>query len=207
MRMGTQEGEFEAFVQRHWSGLLTFAAVVAGDRRAGEDLLQSALTNTYRRWPRVRGHNPLAYVRRAIVNGRVSAWRRHRGVEHPSAAPPEVPEVRDAAAAVDLRLTVAWALGRLPERQRAVLVLRYLFDLPDAEVGEILGVATATVRSQAARAIARLRELSQGGLLGELPPQPTEHLPPAARKPAHQGPTVVHPIGPAPPRRSHATDH
>jgi DNA-directed RNA polymerase specialized sigma24 family protein len=68
--------------------------------------------------------------------------------------------VPDAAAAVDLRLTVAWALGRLPERQRAVLVLRYLFDLPDAEVGEILGVATATVRSQAARAIARLRELS-----------------------------------------------
>jgi RNA polymerase sigma factor (sigma-70 family) len=113
------------------------------------------------------GHNPLAYVRRAIVNGRVSAWRRHRGAEHPSAAPPEVPDVRDAAAAVDLRLTVAWALGRLPERQRAVLVLRYLFDLPDAEVGEILGVATATVRSQAARAIARLRELSEGGLLGE----------------------------------------
>jgi RNA polymerase sigma-70 factor (sigma-E family) len=206
MRMGTQEGEFEAFVQRHWSGLLTFAAMVAGDRRAGEDLLQSALTNTYRHWPRVRGHNPLAYVRRAIVNGRVSAWRRHRGVEQPSAAPPEVPDVRDAAAAVDLRLTVAWALGRLPERQRAVLVLRYLFDLPDAEVGEILGVATATVRSQAARAIARLRELSEGGPLGEPPLQPTERLPPAALQPAYQGPTTVHPIGPASLRRSHVTD-
>jgi RNA polymerase sigma-70 factor (sigma-E family) len=206
MRMGTQEGEFEEFVQRHWSGLLTFAAVVAGDRRAGEDLLQSALTSTYRHWPRVRGQNPLAYVRRAIVNGRISAWRRHRGVEHPSATPPEVPDVRDAASAVDLRLTVAWALGRLPERQRAVLVLRYLFDLPDAEVGEILGVATAAVRSQAARAIARLRELSEGGLLGEPPPQSTERLPPAALNPAYQGPTTVHPIGPASPRRSHVTD-
>jgi RNA polymerase sigma-70 factor (sigma-E family) len=197
--MGTQEGEFEAFVQRHWSGLLTFAAVVAGDRRAGEDL-QSALTSTYRHWPRVRGQNPLAYVRRAIVNERISAWRRHRGVEHPSAAPPEVPDVRDAAAAVDLRLTVAWALGRLPERQRAVLVLRYLFDLPDAEVGEILGVATATVRSQAARAIARLRELSGGGLLGEPPPRPTKRLPPAALNPAYQGPTTVQPIGPSSPK-------
>jgi Sigma-70, region 4 len=115
--------------------------------------------------------------------------------------------VPDAAAAVDLRLTVAWALGRLPERQRAVQVLRYLFDLPDAEVGEILGVATATVRTQAARAIARLRELSGGGLLGDIPPQPTERPPPAALEPAHQGPTTVHPIGPAPQRRSHDTDH
>lgn len=108
--------------------------------------------------------------------------------------------MRDDAAAVDLRLTVAWALGRLPERQRAVLVLRYLFDLPDAEVGEVLGVRAATVRSQAARAIARLRELSGRGLLGEPPPQPTERPPPAALNPACQGPTAVHPIGPAPPK-------
>jgi hypothetical protein len=101
--------------------------------------------------------------------------------------------VRDDAAAVDLRLTVAWALGRLPERQRAVLVLRYLFDLPDAEV--VRSWASGRQQSEARpRAIARLRELSGRGLLGEPPPQPTE------LNPACQGPTAVHPIGPAPPK-------
>ena len=192
--MGNHAAEFEAFVQQHWSGLLSFAAVLTNDRQAGEDLLQSALTSTYRHWPRVRSRNPLAYVRKAIVNQRVSVWRRYQGAEHLSAAPPEQPATSDAVLAVDLRLTVARALRRLPERQRAVLVLRYLLDLPDAEIGDVLGIRPATVRSQTAHAIARLRELSQGGVLGE-PPQPTQRLPTTPQQPTGPGPAADRPIG------------
>jgi len=54
---------------------------------------------------------------------------------------------------------VAAGLRRLGPRQRAVLVMRYFDDLPDAEIATILGCGPGTVRSQAARALARLREL------------------------------------------------
>ncbi len=51
-----------------------------------------------------------------------------------------------------------WAeLQELPRKMRAVLVLRYYEDLPDAEIARILGVSRGTVRSQAARALDKLR--------------------------------------------------
>ena len=49
-------------------------------------------------------------------------------------------------------------LAKLPRKQRAVLVLRYYEDLPDAEIADLLGVAASTVRSNATRALATLRE-------------------------------------------------
>ncbi len=53
-------------------------------------------------------------------------------------------------------------LARLPKRMRAVVVLRYYDDLPDQEIAAILGCSTGTVRSQASRALAKLR--SDGAL-------------------------------------------
>jgi RNA polymerase sigma factor (sigma-70 family) len=50
-------------------------------------------------------------------------------------------------------------LRRLAPKYRAVLVLRYFEDLPDAEIAEILRCRPATVRSQANRALTRLRTL------------------------------------------------
>jgi RNA polymerase sigma factor (sigma-70 family) len=50
----------------------------------------------------------------------------------------------------------------LPERQRAVLVLRYYEDLPDREIARHLGCAQVTVRSQAKRALTKLREVIEG---------------------------------------------
>jgi RNA polymerase sigma factor (sigma-70 family) len=49
------------------------------------------------------------------------------------------------------------ALARLPRRMRAVVVLRYWDDLPETEVADLLGCSVGTVKSQAARALAKLR--------------------------------------------------
>ena len=72
---------------------------------------------------------------------------------------PEVAAPRDDTATVDLNLALRHALARLAPKHRAVLVLRYFEDRPDSEIAEILNCAESTVRSQAARALARLRVL------------------------------------------------
>ncbi|WP_067830762.1 SigE family RNA polymerase sigma factor [Actinomadura kijaniata] len=150
-------GAFEEFVEHRLAALFRYACVLTGDRHDAEDLVQEALARTGAAWWRVRRrHDPEGYVRTAMVR----IWanrRRRRGREHLTADPPERP-VEDAGldrvtgdAAFDA------ALAGLPPRMRAVLVLRYLDQLPDAEIAAVLGCSAGTVRSQAARALAKLR--------------------------------------------------
>src|SRR5213078_637537 len=100
-----------------------------------------------------------AYVRTAMYHEQVSRWRgpRHRR-ETVSADLPE-PAAHDDTGHADLRVSMESALMALPARSRAVLVLRYYEDLPEAEVARILGCPLGTVRSRTARALARLRAL------------------------------------------------
>lgn len=147
--------DFEEFVREHWSALMTIGVAISGSRAEAEDLVQTALANTYPRWRRIRRPEALAYLRRSILNAHISSWRRHRGSELTVAEPPE--PVPSADNGVDERLTLLPMLRDLPVRQRAVLVLRYLCDLSDAEIAATLRISTGTVRSQAARALTTLR--------------------------------------------------
>ena len=74
-----------------------------------------------------------------------------------AASPPEQPEPADAFAAADLRQTLQVALGALGARQRAVVVLRFFEDLTETQVADALGCSVGTVKSQSAKALARLR--------------------------------------------------
>ena len=67
----------------------------------------------------------------------------------------------DPLSALDARDELFQALGQLPPRQRAVLVLRYFNDLTEAQVAEVLGCSPGTVKSSASRGLARLREALQ----------------------------------------------
>lgn len=148
--------DFEQFVRTHWSVLMSIGVAVSGSRAEAEDLVQTALAGAFPRWRRLRHDQALAYLRRCIVNAHVSRWRRHRGGELSVAEPPEViGETFDHG--VDERLSLLPVLRTLPTRQRAVLVLRYLCDLPDAEIAATLDISAGTVRSQAARGLATLR--------------------------------------------------
>lgn len=162
----SEEDAFTRFVAEAGGRLARSAYLLAGgDRAAGEDLVQGALERTYRHWPRVvRAGGAEAYVRRALVNAAINR-RRGRFREEPLEAigldggPADATDVGLAWAHRD---EILRALRTLPPRQRAVVVLRYLDDLSEAETAAVLGCAVGSVKSQASRGLARLREQMSG---------------------------------------------
>jgi len=151
--------QFEEFMTSRWAGLVRLAFGLTGDRWLAEDLAQTALASAYASWWRVRrADDPDAYVRRILINASKSRWRRRRVADQPSAPQDEVPDpAADPAVMIGDRSALLSALGALPPRQRAVVVLRYWEDLSDAQAAAMLGCSASTVRSQAARALAKLR--------------------------------------------------
>lgn len=152
--------EFEDFVTSRAEALLRFAVACCGDRGRAEDLVQAALIKAYPRWSRVsRMGYPEAYLRTIIVRDHLHWGRRRSSAELPAElADEDLPRDADIAQRHADRDAVWRLLQRLPPRQRAVLVLRYYEDLPDTEIARTLGCRESTVRSQAARALAFLRD-------------------------------------------------
>jgi RNA polymerase sigma-70 factor (sigma-E family) len=148
---------FEEFVAGRGQALQRFGYALTGDWALAEDLLQTALARAYPRWPRIRRDDPEAYVRKIMVNTWSSWWRRRWRGEVPSGQLPDSAGP-DNYASIDSRQALRAALSKLPPRQRAVVVLRYHQDLSEAQVAELLGVTVGTVKSQAAKALAALRE-------------------------------------------------
>lgn len=147
--------DFSEFVAARGAALQRTAFLLTGDWGRAEDLLQSVLVKTLRHWPRVSAGSPEAYVRAALARTAVSSWRRRWHGEIPSAALPE--GTSDRWSEVDRRRVIFDALRELPARQRAVIVLRFYEDLTEAAVADALGVSVGTVKSQTAKALARLR--------------------------------------------------
>jgi RNA polymerase sigma-70 factor (sigma-E family) len=141
---------FAARVQRFRRVAFAFC----GDWHAAEDLVQAMFVQLYRRWRRVRPDTVDAYARRILLN-LFLAGRRTSGREYVTSVVPEreSPPGRDTP----VRLDVERALADLTPRQRAMVVLRFLEDLPVAEVASLLGVAEGTVKSQTARGVEALR--------------------------------------------------
>jgi RNA polymerase sigma-70 factor (sigma-E family) len=174
MPRSSRDAEFSAFVRTHRTELLRSACLLtAGDTHLAEDLVQIALAKLYVAWPKVfRTGTAVPYVRRIIINAHIDEtrrprWRRERSVPEP----PDLPDLAagswpggdDAfigAAGVDGD-AVRIALGALPPRMRAAVVLRHWLDLSVEESAELLGCSEGTVKSQTAKAMARLRSLLQ----------------------------------------------
>src|SRR6185312_14937743 len=120
--------DFRQFVTMRYADLLRLAYALTGSAHDAEDLLQGSLAKVMRRWSRV--DDPMAYLRRVMINQRTSGWRRLRRREVVTADPPDR-TVADGADAVTERQTVLAALRSLPPRMRAVVALRYVADLSE----------------------------------------------------------------------------
>jgi RNA polymerase sigma-70 factor (sigma-E family) len=154
--MAGADEEFAEFARASYQGLRHAAYLLTGDRHAAEDAVQTALVRTYAAWSRVRRDDAYAYTRKVLVNHVTDRWRR-RLREYPTGDLPDYPGSPDLADQVALRQWVTGALAALTVRERAVVVLRYLFDLPEAAVARDLGITVGTVKSTSSRALAKLR--------------------------------------------------
>ena len=148
--------DFAAFVASRSPQLARTAFLLTRDQGNAEDLLQTALAKSWIAWPRIVG-DPERYVRKVLVNTYATWWRRKWNMEAPAAALPETVAQTDVAGVVAERDLLWHALGRLPKRQRAVIVLRFYEDLSIDEAAELLGCSAGTVKSQTSKALATLR--------------------------------------------------
>ena len=164
MKPGETDAEFVEFVRARQQQLIRAARLFCGDHHAAEDLVQEALVKLASRWESVRDGSPDAYVRRILYRDAVSRWRRW-GREVPYAAAPGERDLFERSAGPDRiddwveGAEVRSALGQLPPRQRAVIVLRYFEDLSEVDIAAALGVSPGTVKSQASKALVTLRQI------------------------------------------------
>ena len=140
----------------HFDDLARTLTVALGDRSAAEEAAQEALTRALRRWRHVRAlDRPAAWLYVVAMNHVRDGWRRdHRE--------PRWDAELDASAAdpsggVTTTLSVREAITTLPARQREAVVLRYLADLPLADVAEAMGCAVGTVKATLHQALGSLR--------------------------------------------------
>ena len=162
--------EYDAYVAARWSRLLRVAYLLTADWSAAEDVVQNALVKAWFAWRRIAG-DPDPYVRRIIVTTFLSQRRRRWRAEVPVDKVPDHPGAGDATAGLADRDALWRAVCRLPAQQRAVIVLRYVEDLSEDQIAATLGVRAGTVKSQASKALTKLRldpglradELTTGG--------------------------------------------
>lgn len=137
------------------------AVLLLGDRAAAEEAVQEAFASLYRAGPRLRVRDDAAapgYVYRSVVN-ECRAQLRRREVAGRRGGSPAVVDAPGADAAVlagEARAAVFEALGRLPQRQRECVVLRWYGDLSERAIAEALGISGGSVKTHLHRGLAAL---------------------------------------------------
>lgn len=161
------DAEFSDFMHGRWTQLVRLGYGLTGDLQLSEDLAQTAFAKAYASWGRVRrADNQDAYLRRIVVNANRSRFRKVRVGEVLTEAVPDLVFAGDGADQRDDRDALVAALLELPYGQRAAVVLRYWLDLSETETAAVLGWSVGNVKSQASRALAKLRAnpvLLEGG--------------------------------------------
>jgi len=148
------DAEFDEFVVAAWPRLRWSAYMLTGDGHLAEDLTQTALVKTYAVWARVRREDAFGYTRKILVNANIDRLRRRHLTEIPGVVEERTDHQHDE---VENRDELVRLLSRLTDRERTVLVLRYYFDLSEADVAEEIGTSIGTVKSTASKARAKLR--------------------------------------------------
>jgi len=144
---------FQQLLDAHGADLHRFCVAQSGPHH-GPDCFQEAVLAALRAYPALHDDRNL--------RGWLFTIAHHKVIDHHRAAArrpvpvPEVPERATAASPVDDGL---WgAVARLPDKQRGAIALRYLGDLPYADIGAALGCSEAAARQNVRAGLAALRQ-------------------------------------------------
>lgn len=151
----SRDDEFTAFVRAHRPGLVRWGrSLMAGDRHAAEDLVQTSLTRVYLHWGRA-SDAPVAYARRTLVNAAID--HRRKPATRLELVTDDVPD-RAGPPTADRGDGLNGALRSLPPRMRAAVVLRHVEGLSVSEAASVMACSEGTVKSQTARGLDKLRD-------------------------------------------------
>ena len=157
MLTSRRDAEFTEFVAARMTALRRVAYLLCQDWHRADDLVQAAITKLYANWhwASVMDHTE-AYVRTILVreylSERRSGWARRVSLD--GVVPEQAVGQPDRDATLDLNA----ALGELPARQRATIVLRYFCDLSVDQAAHVLDCTPGTVKSQTAKGLGALRQ-------------------------------------------------
>ncbi|MFI6070248.1 SigE family RNA polymerase sigma factor [Actinoplanes sp. NPDC051343] len=154
--MARGDEEFVEFAKASSARLQRAAYLLTGDRYQAEEAAQAVLVRVYAAWGRIRHGDPYSYARATLANLVNDQWRRPFR-EYATEFMPEQQAPRDVADDVARRRWLIGALGALSPQERAVVVLRHLFDASETDVARDLGMPLGTVKSLNSRALAKLR--------------------------------------------------
>ncbi len=161
--MRSRPDGFTEFVLARGDSLQRTAVLLTHDPHTAQDLVQTALVRAWRSWDRIAGE-PEAFVRKILVNEFLRDRGRRWHAERPAEVVPEPARddlharaPADPADQLSQRLPLVAALAQLPERQRAVVVLRYFHDYTERGAAEALGISVGSVKTHHARALSALR--------------------------------------------------
>ncbi|MCW2860100.1 MAG: putative polymerase subfamily sigma factor [Actinoallomurus sp.] len=148
------DSEFSEFAEAAVIRLRQTAFLLSRDWHLAQDLAQITLAKVYLKWRRI--DDPHAYAKKILLRAFLDHKRRRSSDEF---AVGELPETSAVCDQPDLRLTLFEALGHLPPRDRAIVVLRYWEDLSIRAVADLLNLSESHVKIQSMRSLARLRTL------------------------------------------------
>jgi RNA polymerase sigma-70 factor, ECF subfamily len=151
----------EGFCRKMHPRLVAAVSLHCGDGGLAEEIAQESLIRACARWSKVRTMNsPEGWVFRVAFNLANSHFRRarieRRARERLTAASRRPVEQVDER--VSTGVAVRRAVGSLPPRQRAAVVLRHLLDVPVADVAEVMGTSEGAVKALTHRGVSALRE-------------------------------------------------
>jgi RNA polymerase sigma-70 factor (sigma-E family) len=150
--------EFEEYVRTRHNALLRSARRLVRDPLDAQDLLQTALARTYRRWDRIADKQLAdAYLRRVMINTRTEWWRARKLQELPTEQLPDA-SIEDSTKQHADRALLMDIMKTLAPQQRSVVVLRHWEQMSTQETAAALGMSAGTVKSTLHRALARLRQ-------------------------------------------------
>lgn len=160
VRQDVSDLDLSVLYEEHFRSLVKLASMYVDDVETAEEVTQDAFLKMLSGRYKIEPGKEAPYLRSVVLNGARSKLRKRKVRRLYDPGPPSTAaaaEIGGMQGAEQQRLLAT--MRNLPEKQAAVLILRYYLDLSEAEIAETLGIARGSVKSHAHRGLAKMATL------------------------------------------------